>query len=91
MQPLFSGPISGAFRRRAPRLAVSYYIALSYSPWAFATANSLPLEIHSDGVGAGVRGPDCLQGPADSEEGEQGLRNNNKAQEKGTRTLRDIL
>lgn len=36
----------------------------SHSPWAFAAADSLPFEIHSDGVGAGVGGPHCLQGPA---------------------------
>lgn len=45
---------------------MSYYVVPSHSPWAFATADSLPLEIHGDGVGASVRGPDCLQGPANS-------------------------
>lgn len=45
---------------------MSYWIVQSYSPWAFATADSLAFEIHSDGVGAGVRGSHGLQGPEDS-------------------------
>lgn len=49
-----------------PCPVVSYWIAASRSPRAFAAADSLPFEIHGDGVGAGVGGPHRLQGPANS-------------------------
>lgn len=69
---------------------VSYYIVPSYSPWAFATADSLSFEIHGDGVNARVRRPHRLQGPAKCNRGRRAEFRNNK-KKRSTRTLGDTV
>lgn len=90
VQPLFWSPLAVHWEGECLVLFVSYYIVPSYSPWAFATADSLSFEIHGDGVNARVRWPHRLQGPAKFNRGRRAEFRNNK-KKRSTRTLGDTV